>query len=220
VGRVVQKLEDCGLRDNTIILFSSDNGPSPLWSQGTGHAGAGLAGPFRGTKASLYEGGIRVPFIVSWPGHVPAGRVEDQSTMASVDMFPTLVGMAGLEVELPPVLDGEDRSGVLLGTPAPRSKPLFWEYRFGNWGRKIQVSPQLAMLDGDWKLLMNPDRSRVELYNLREDISETENRARYEKEIVEEMSARLMQWWDTEVPSPKLAPPYTGHPQWRMPRNP
>ncbi|HSH09820.1 MAG TPA: sulfatase-like hydrolase/transferase, partial [Oceanipulchritudo sp.] len=220
VGRVIAKLEGAGLRDNTIILFSSDNGPSPLWSLGTGHAGAGLTGLFRGTKASLYEGGIRVPFIVSWPGHVPAGRVEDQSTMAAVDMFPTLVKMAGLEAEVPASIDGEDRSGVLLGTPAPRSKPLFWEYRFGNWGRELQVSPTLAMLDGDWKLLMNADRSRVELYNLREDMTETENRARYEKAIVEDMSARLMEWWDTEVPSPKKTPPYAGHPSWRMPRNP
>lgn len=104
-------------------------------------------------------------------------------------------------------LDGEDRSQVILGRPSPRSKPLMWEYRFGNWGRDIQISPQLAMLNGDWKLLMNPDNSRVELYNLREDITETENRARYETEIVRDMSHRLMQWWNSEVPSPKKAPP-------------
>ncbi|NDV62080.1 sulfatase-like hydrolase/transferase [Puniceicoccales bacterium CK1056] len=218
VGRVIQKLEECGLLENTIILFSSDNGPSPLWSSATGHAGSGLTGPFRGTKASLYEGGIRVPFIVSWPGHIPAGKVQDQSVVAAVDMYPSLVQMAGLEVELPEELDGEDRTSVLLGTPSKRSKPLMWEYRFGNWGREIQVSPTLAMLDGDWKLLMNPDRSRVELYNIREDITETENRARYETEIVGEMSARLMDWWDTQVPNPKNAPPWSGHSGWRMPR--
>lgn len=217
VGRVVAKLEEAGIRDNTIIIFSSDNGPSPLWSVGTGHAGAGLTGLFRGTKASLYEGGIRVPFITSWPGHIPAGKVEE-SVVAAVDMFPSLVQMAGLPVELPGSIDGEDRSGVLLGSPQDRSKPLMWEYRFGNWGREIQVSPTLAMLDGDWKLLMNPDRSRVELYNLVEDVNETENRARYETEIVERMSTRLIEWWNNEIPDPKKAPPYSGHPGWRMPQ--
>ena len=220
VGRVVGALEAAGLREDTIVIFSSDNGPSPLWSHATGHAGAGLTGPFRGTKASLYEGGIRVPFIVSWRGHIPAGRVEDQSTLSAVDLFPTLVRLAGLDIPLPEALDGEDRSEVFLGTPRPRSRPLFWEYRFGNWGREMMVSPQLAVLEGDWKLLINPDRSRVELYNLREDLSETENRARYEQDMVEALSARLLQWWETEVPSPKKAPPFAGQPQWRMPRNP
>jgi N-acetylgalactosamine-6-sulfatase len=217
VGRVMAKLEKEGLRDNTIIIFSSDNGPSPLWSSATGHAGAGLTGPFRGTKASLYEGGIRVPFITSWPAKIPAGRV-DGSVVAAVDLFPSLVKMAGLPFELPDFLDGEDRSAVLLGDTAKRSKPLLWEYRFGNWGRDIQVSPSLAILDGDWKLLMNPDRSRVELYNLGEDINETENRARYETEIVERLATELMDWWNTEVPSPKRAPAYAGHPGWRMPK--
>lgn len=219
VGRVVGALEEAGLREDTLILFSSDNGPSPLWSLATGHAGAGLTGPFRGTKASLYEGGIRVPFIASWPGHIPAGRVEDQSTLAAVDLFPTLVRLAGLDTVLPDTLDGEDRSEVILGTPRSRQKALFWEYRFGNWGREVMVSPQLAMLEGDWKLLMNPDRSRIELYNLGEDISETENRARYEEALVQAMSERLLQWWGSEVPSPKRAPSFAGQPQWRMPHN-
>ncbi|MEX0321885.1 MAG: sulfatase [Puniceicoccaceae bacterium] len=217
VGRIVKKLEACRLLENTIVIFSSDNGPSPLWSSATGHAGSGLTGPFRGTKASLYEGGIRVPFIISWPKKIPKGLVENKSIMGAVDMYPTLVRLAGLDVELTDTLDGEDRSKVIMGIPAPRNKPLMWEYRFGNWGREIQVSPQLAMLDGDWKLMMNPDESRIELYNLREDINETENRARYEKQIVEDMKARLMEWWNTEVPSPKKAPAYAGHWHWNMP---
>ena len=183
----------------------------------TTSSGSGLTGPFRGTKASLYEGGIRVPFIISWPKKLPKGVVENKSVMGTVDMYPTLVSLAGLDVELTDALDGEDRSRVIMGTPAARRKPMMWEYRFGNWGREIQVSPQLAMLDGDWKLLMNPDESRVELYNLSEDINETENRARYEKAIVENMKSRLMNWWNTEVPNPKKAPEWAGHWNWNMP---
>jgi N-acetylgalactosamine-6-sulfatase len=217
VGRVIKALDDAELSDDTIVIFSSDNGPSPLWSQATGHAGSGLTGPFRGTKASLYEGGIRVPFIVSWPKHIPAGKVELSSVLSAVDMFPTLAKLAGLDANIPENLDGEDMSEVLLGTPKERSGALFWEYRFGNWGREMMVSPQLAVLEGDWKLLMNPDRSRVELYNISEDLTETENRARYEHETVDRLSAKLLHWWQTEVPSPKKAPPFAGQSQWRMP---
>ena len=218
VGRVVKKIEELGLRENTIIIFSSDNGPSPLWSQGTGHAGAGSAGPFRGTKGSLYEGGIRVPFIVSWPAKIPFGHVDDKSVVGAVDVYPTLASLAGLKAGMAESLDGEDRSNVLLGKPEPRINPLMWEYRFGNWGREIQVSPQLAIRDGDWKLLINPDGSRTELYNLKEDINETENRARYEIQTVENLRSRLMDWWNNEVPGEKKAPPYAGHWQWNMPK--
>ena len=108
-GRIIDKVDSLGLSENTIIIFSSDNGPSPMWSQATGHAGSGLAGPFRGVKSSLYEGGIRVPFLISWPGTIPAGKIDGQSVVGAVDMFQTLVRLAKLPDELPPSLDGERR---------------------------------------------------------------------------------------------------------------
>ncbi|MEM9857278.1 MAG: sulfatase-like hydrolase/transferase [Bacteroidota bacterium] len=218
VGRVVQQLEDLGLRENTIIIFSSDNGPSPLWSAGTGHAGSGLAGPFRGVKGSLYEGGIRVPFIVSYPGAIPKGVVENKSVVGAVDMYPTLANLAGLDIKLVNNLDGEDRSEVFRGNSSSRENPMMWEYRMGNWGRSLNDSPRLVIRDGDWKLLMNPDRSRVELYNLEEDRNETENRARYEKDILADLENKLMTWWKDEVPNPEKAPTTSGQIKWKMPQ--
>lgn len=217
-GRVIQTVDSLGLSENTIIIFSSDNGPSPLWSQATGHAGSGLAGPLRGVKSSLYEGGIRVPFIISWPGTIPAGKVDGRSVVGAVDMFQTLVRLAKLPDELPSSLDGEDRSQVFLGQPSPRTKAMMWEHRFSNWGRSINDSPRLVIRDGDWKLLMNPDRSRIELYNLITDINETENRARYEKEIVKDLENKLMSWWKSEVPDIENAPGNAGQVKWQIPK--
>ena len=75
--------------DKTLILFSSDNGPEDIHIRNAGHSGVGSAGPFRGRKRSLYEGGVRVPFIVRWPGHVPAGEIDDTSVVAGCDLLPT-----------------------------------------------------------------------------------------------------------------------------------
>ncbi len=217
VGTLIEGLEARGLRENTIIIFTSDNGPSPLWSLATGHAGAGLAGPFRGVKGSLYEGGIRVPFIISWPGRIAPGVVDDVSVMATTDFMPTLTSMAGFAY-LAPELDGENRAAALIGGPGlARERPLFWEYRFGSWGEDIHRSPRLAMRDGDWKLLMNPDRSRVELYNLAADRNETANVSAYEGERVAEMSRVLMHWFETEVPDGARAPARAGQSTWIWP---
>lgn len=219
VGEVIQAVEDNGLAEDTIIIFSSDNGPSPLWSAGTGHAGAGSAGPFRGVKSSLYEGGIRVPFILRWPGHTPANVVDDTTVMAAVDMLPTLPALAGIDSPELGSIDGEDLAGALLGQPAERARPLFWDYRFGTWGRAIQNSPRLAMRDGDWKLMINPDGSRVELYNLKQDPSETSNCAAYQSDRVESMRATLLEWMETEVMDPERAPNWSGATGWRYPRS-
>jgi len=220
VGRIIEELERQGILDETIIVFSSDNGPSPLWSSGTGHAGAGLAGPFRGVKGSLYEGGIRVPFVVRWPGRVPAGHLDMTSPVAATDMAVTLASLCGIDaVDLTKSMDGEDRSSIILGQPGPRQKPLFWEYRFSNWGRDIDSSPRLAVLDGEWKLLMNPDRSRVELYHLPEDMSETRDVAAYEKDRAENMSSAVLDWYKKRVMEPEKAPPYAGQKRWLVPVN-
>jgi len=99
-------------------------------------------------------------------------------------------------VELPRQLhlSGEDMSGVFLGETMKRSKPLMWEYRFSPWGKHIQKSPALAMRDGDWKLMMNPDGSRTELYNLRINSCEVDNLASENTDIVERMSEKLLSW--------------------------
>jgi N-acetylgalactosamine-6-sulfatase len=199
-GRVLDRLAALGLAGNTIVLFSSDNGPENIHQREAGISGVGSPGPFRGHKASIYEGGIRLPFIVRWPGHVPARRVEDNAVLAGVDLFPTLCRLAGVEVSGPlkQELDGEDVGGILLGATRPRTRPLFWENRFwyyeGSGTSIINKSPQLAIRQGPWKLLMNPDGSRVELYNLPQDPSEVDNKAVANPRIIEELSKKLLAW--------------------------
>jgi N-acetylgalactosamine-6-sulfatase len=91
IGRLLTRLGELGLAEKTLILFSSDNGPEDIHIRNAGHSGVGSAGPFRGRKRSLYEGGVRVPFLVRWSGHVPA-RIDDTSVVAACDFMPTLCG--------------------------------------------------------------------------------------------------------------------------------
>lgn len=108
VGRLLQGLAKLGKEDSTLVLFSSDNGPEDIHIGNAGHSGVGSAGPFRGRKRSLYEGGIRVPGIVRWPGKVPAGRVDDTAILAGVDWLPTICRIAGVGPPEGHALDGED----------------------------------------------------------------------------------------------------------------
>src|SRR5690606_38115949 len=94
-GRLMGKLDEMGLAQNTIVLFSSDNGPEEIFISNAGHSGVGSPGPFRGRKRSLYEGGVRLPGIVRWPGRVPA-RVDSTSVMGAVDYLPTMAKLAGV----------------------------------------------------------------------------------------------------------------------------
>lgn len=209
VGRLLDKLDQLGISENTLVVFSSDNGPSPIWGIGSAHSGAGDVGPLRGCKASLYEGGIRVPFIIRWPGHAPAGIVDDSSIISGVDLLPTFCSLAGIEVPKAVNPDGEDMSQALLGTPTIRSKPLMWQYRFGPWGRHLQKSPALAMRDGDWKLMMNPNGSRIELYNLRLNPCEVDNLTNEYPQIVDRMTSQLMEWHNN-LPDVESMPVNTG----------
>ena len=202
IGRLIKRIDELGLADNTIIAFSSDNGPEDFDIGNAVHSGIGSAGPFRGRKRSIYEGGVRMPFIVRWPGHTPSGRVDDTTVMAGVDWLVTVCSLAG--VRLPKDLnpDGEDMSRAILGKPKPRTKPLMWEWRFRVFGDMAHKSPMLAIRDGKWKLLMNPDRSRVELYDIPEDPTELDNIAVQHPDVVEGLSARLMRWQTTLPPGP------------------
>lgn len=220
VGAIVDKLKVEGLYENTIIVFTSDNGPSPMWSQGSSLSTGGLAGPFRGVKGTLYEGGIRVPFIAHWPGNIPAGQLDETTVMSMADFLPTFAELLNLEIpeHARDQISGESLAPAFRGQPTVRQNPIFWEYRFGSWGRDHERSPRLGLRDGDWKLLMNPDHSRVELYNLREDITETANQAQFKPEKVAELEAKLMEWWHDKVPNHDKAPGWSGQRNWRLPR--
>jgi N-acetylgalactosamine-6-sulfatase len=205
VGRLMTELEKMGLAENTFILFSSDNGPEDIHISNASHSGVGSAGPFRGRKRSLYEGGIRMPCIVQWPGHVPANRVDETSVLTGVDFLPTVCALAGVKVpdDLQP--DGEDVSDILLGASRPRQKPIMWEWRFNIAGDFINKSPMLAVREGQWKLLMNPDGGRKELYDIPADPMQLNNQADRHPEIVERLSQNLLAWQKT-LPKGRVDP--------------
>lgn len=205
VGRLLAELDKLGLANDTLIVFSSDNGPEDINIRNASHSGVGSAGPFRGRKRSLYEGGVRVPFIVRWPGRVPAGKVNNEAIVAGVDFLPTVCKLAGVTVPANHALDGEDASDVLLGKMRTRGKPLLWEWRFQIFGERYHRSPILSIREGKWKLLFNPDRSRIELYDIPADPGERNNLADRQPEVVARLSKQALAWQAT-LPKGPLDP--------------
>jgi arylsulfatase A-like enzyme len=200
LGRLFSGLRELGLEQNTVVIFSSDNGPEDYRIGNAANAGVGSPGPLRARKRSLYEGGIRTPFLVRWPGHVPTGRTDETSVVAAVDLLPTVCAIAG--VRLPDSLkcEGVDASDILLGRPRPRRGPLFWEWRFPVAGGGDYLPPRFAAREGDWKLFTNADRSRIELYNIPRDPEERANVAAQHPQIVERLVDSVLAWGKTLPP--------------------
>ncbi len=215
IGLFLDKLDRLGLRENTLVIFSSDNGPEDFQISNAAHSGVGRTGPFRGRKRSIYEGGIRVPFILRWPGRVPQGRVNDATVVNGVDFVPTLCRIAGASSSSFSDLDGEDVSDVWLGATRRRERACFWEWRYRVYGHPLNQPPRLAVRDGDYKLLMNPDRSRVELYDIVRDPSELQNLATTRPDVTERLSKRLLDWNAMLPGSPVESVAGTSH--WRWP---
>ena len=202
IGRLMEKLDELGLAENTVLVFSSDNGPEDIHISNASHSGVGSAGPFRGRKRSLYEGGVRMPFIVRWPSGTPAGAVDDRSVIGAVDWLPTVCSLAGAKLPEGSKLDGQDMAAALRGKPTERTGPLMWEWRFRVHGHTLHQSPMLAIRQGKWKLLMNPDRSRVELYDVPADPRELDNLAGRQPEVVEQLAEKVLAWQKTLPPGP------------------
>lgn len=179
VGEIVQKVEDLGLAENTIIMFTSDNGPHQ--EGGADPEFFNSNGPLKGVKRDLYEGGIRVPFIASWPGKIKAGTTTDHVS-AFWDLFPTVAEISGLD--RPDHLDGVSFLPTLLGEPGQEEHEyLYWEFH--------ERGGRVAVRKGDWKavrynVLKQPD-APMELYDLSKDIGETNNVAADHPEVVAEM---------------------------------
>lgn len=192
MGRLFDGLKSLGIEKNTIIIFTSDNGPLPSFR-------GSRAGQLRGTKLSLYEGGTRMPFIISWPGHIPAGTVDESSVISGVDMISSLAKLGSVPLPKDYSGDGIDRSAVLLGKPALRTQDIFWEYGRNNIAFKYPVgrdrSPNLAVRSGDWKLLMNSDGADIQLFNIIKDKNETTNLANSEPAMVAKLKDKLLTWW-------------------------
>jgi len=215
IGRLLDELDKAGLTENTLIVFSSDNGPEDIHIANASHAAFGTPGPFRGRKRSLYEGGVRVPGIFRWPGRIPAGRVETEAVVSAVDFYPTMARLAGAAAP-PEQVDGEDVSDVLFGASRTRKKALHWEWRFNVAGYAVNRSPILSVRDGEWKLLMNPDLSRVELYNIPKDPGEMNNLAEEQPALVKRLSAKALAWQKGLPPGPLDAE--AGRNGWNWPK--
>jgi N-acetylgalactosamine-6-sulfatase len=216
LGRLFAKLDELDLRENTVVVFTSDNGPEDIHIPNAAHSGVGRQGPFRGRKRSLYEGGIRTPFVVRWPGVTSAGKVDDRSVISGVDMLPTICALAGAEPPKDWKLDGEDMSAALKGSPKARTKPLTWEFRYWIYGDTVNRSPMLALRDGDWKLLTNPDRSRVELYDIPDDPLELNNLADRQPKEAARLSEELLKWFESLPEGP--IEPAAGKNDYRWPK--
>ena len=202
IGRLIDFLDERELRRDTILIFLSDNGAEIGNSPMVRHSNAGSNGPFRAGKASLYEGGLRVPLIVSWPdGGVPEGLVNRRTVISGVDLLPTLAGWLELPLGDADALDGEDLHAAILGDPVQRAKPLFWENLEAPRGnRALNQSPALAIREGKWKLLCNHNGSRMELYHLATDPGERRNLAEFEPD----RAARMKRAIDAIVDSTPL----------------
>jgi arylsulfatase A-like enzyme len=174
-----------------VVLFLSDNGPLPSFDR------ARTVG-LRGSKLSLYEGGTRLPFIAWGPGLVPGGATNEATVLSGVDLFPTLCKLCGAELPKGYAPDGEDLSAALMGKSPKRTKLLFWEYgrhptAFAYPAGKDK-SPNVAVLDGDWKLLVNADGTGAELYDLAADPRETTNLAGDRPAVARRLTEAAVAW--------------------------
>jgi len=196
IGEVMQKLTDLKLRENTIIVFMSDHGHS---TEERALGGAGFAGPYRGAKGSLFEGGLRVPAIISWPDHVPQNETRNQLGVGT-DWFPTIADLCGLQLGNDK-LDGKSLVPVITENAVSPHQTFHWLF-----------DKQWVVRQGDWKLLGNPiDKSNkgilkgadsLFLVNLSEDSTEMKNEATQHPEIVSRLK-QLHENWITKITNEK-----------------
>ena len=216
VGRLLEGLGTRGLAEDTLVLFTSDNGPEVLDVPDASYSAAGSPGPFRGRKRSLYEGGIRVPLVARWPGRVPAARVEGRAVLSAVDLLPTALALAGSGPDPSWELDGEDVTDVILGASRDRARPLFYDFHFRQYGRDVDTSPSLAVREGSWMLLADPGGTSAELYDVVRDPGQTANRIADEPEVARRLFELLNPWYDSLELGADAGPPSDN--RWRWPK--
>ncbi|MCY2977456.1 MAG: sulfatase-like hydrolase/transferase [Planctomycetota bacterium] len=206
VGTILDALQDTGVADNTIVVFSSDNGPestalkkSPNQldsdARVTGYDtyySIGSNGGLRGRKRSLFEGGVRVPFIVRWPGHTPAGAKDDTTVFTAVDVLPTLCAAVGVTLPADYKCDGENLLPALEGKPISRTRPIFWKWT--GTRQEPDWWPRLAVREGDWKLVTTDDANRIELHQLKDDRAESVDLAKEHPDIVARLTKLVLDW--------------------------
>ncbi len=212
VGLILDTLRLSGLESNTLVVFSSDNGPehtgpeSTWWFNAYGDIGlgdwysVGSTGGLAGRKRELFEGGIRVPLLVRWPGRTPAGSVDDSTVLTAVDFLPTLCAAAGIALPNGFEGDGENLLPALLGQPQRRTTAIFWEWRGSHGG--THGWPALAVREGDLKLLLSEDGKRAALFDLATDRAEVRDLAADRPEDVARLTRLVRDWRDSLPTAP------------------
>ena len=200
VGRVMKKLEDLGITEQTVVIFTSDNG-------GAGRVTS--AHPLRGNKGNFHEGGIRVPLIVKWPGVVKPGS-ECRVPVISTDFYPTILEMAGLPPRTEQHVDGESIVPLRKHDGDLKRDALYWHYpNYIGAGHPNPARPCSVIRKGDWKLIESLEDRHVELYNLKEDLGEKNDLASRMPEKAKELGRMLQQWRkEADVQMPRPNPEY------------
>ena len=184
-GIVMKGLDDLGLRDNTIVFFTSDNGPEGRKQTGRTQ---GSTGGLRGRKRDSHEGGIRVAGLVRWPGQIPPGTVSKTPVIGS-DIFTTVLGIVGIDTPKDRTIDGADIRPAFKGKAVKRKVPLFW---------RTHIAPEksrAAMRIGDWKIVADETLTEFQLYEIEKDWQETTNLAKGKPEKLAEMKKKFMEVW-------------------------
>lgn len=207
VGEVLDTLERLQIEDNTLVIFSSDNGPargkqgrelSLIHDTATGvgygsGASVGVTGGRKGYKAAVFEGGIGVPFIARWPGKIAAGKVDATSLISAVDLLPTFCELAGVTLPESYQPDGVSQVETLQGKPfQKREKPLFW--KTSGAGKMPFHWVEYAIVDQNWKLLVGKDKGQVELYDLVSDPFEKSDLKEKNPDVVMSLMKQLEVW--------------------------
>jgi arylsulfatase A len=181
VGRVLKKLDELKIADRTVIVFASDNG---------GYLKCTTNAPLRAGKGWSYEGGVRVPLIVRWPGVTQSGSVCEKPVI-TMDFYPTILEIAGVADKPNHLCEGESIVPLLKNSGALKRTALYWHYPHY---RNDEAKPYSAIRDGDFKLIQDHETGRFELYNLREDIGETNNLVGKMNAKVSELNKKLELW--------------------------
>ncbi|WP_044198721.1 sulfatase [Dyadobacter tibetensis] len=192
VGKVLHALEKLHLKENTMVIFYSDNGG--LWGNP----------PLRNNKGSLFEGGIRVPLIISWPGHIPKGRISEVP-VTTVDFFPTIMQVATVRAPRPPYLEGQSLWPLLSGKEKTQNRALYWH--FPHHRKDTELAMAAAIREGDWKLIKEFESEVIHLFNLRTDINESINLAEKFPRRAKNLLSKLEKWQQqvsAELPEPNL----------------
>lgn len=220
IGEVLDTLDRLNITDNTLVIFSSDNGPARASKAGelqlkydtaTGagwgiNAAKGITAGRKGHKASLFEGGINVPFIARWPGKIPAGKIDTDALISAVDLLPTFASIAEANLPGDYKADGMDLSQILQGKQEAneRIKPLFWKSGSNKKSKTHWAS--YAVVHAQWKYLSNSDASQQELYNIVADPYEKTDLKERNPEALAKMTQLLADWKKTlpKKPSGKV----------------